>query len=109
MCDVDREAFDKWYEKEYGRRPDVDEYETSLTLNGWQARGAQVPGWIDVKERLPDSTSVQWSYDVIALADNGYVFKLACMGTYWQRTHDFVDVGATEVTHWMPLIYPKGS
>lgn len=42
---------------------------------------------------------------VIALTDTGDVFKLSCMGSYWQRTKAFIDSGASKVTHWMPLNY----
>jgi hypothetical protein len=62
--------------------------------------------WISVDDRLPESKKDRWSAEVIALSDTGDVFKLTCMGTYWQRTQAFVDSGAEKITHWMPLIYP---
>jgi len=62
--------------------------------------------WISVDERLPESQKDIWSKDVIALSDSGDVFRLACMGEYWQRSKAFVDSGANRITHWMPLIYP---
>lgn len=63
--------------------------------------------WISVDERLPEHQNGKWSKDVIALSDSGDVFRLACMGSYWQRTQAFIDSGATKITHWMPLIYPE--
>ncbi len=63
--------------------------------------------WVDVEECLPENEPGMWSGPVIALADNGEIFRLACMGGCWQRTKAFVDSGATEVTHWMPLEYPN--
>ncbi len=62
--------------------------------------------WISVDDRLPDNQADKWSEDVIALSDLGDVFRLACMGGYWQRSHAFIDSGAEKVTHWMPLVYP---
>lgn len=62
--------------------------------------------WISVDERLPESKEGQWSEEVIALSDTGDVFKLSCMGSYWQRTTAFIESGSTKITHWMPLIYP---
>jgi hypothetical protein len=54
----------------------------------------------------PESKEGMWSKEVIALTDTGDVFKLSCMGSYWQRTKAFIDSGASKVTHWMPLNYP---
>lgn len=68
--------------------------------------GADKSQWISVEERLPESKKDRWSVEVIALSDTGGVFKLTCMGTYWQRTQAFVDSGAEKITHWMPLVYP---
>ncbi|EIP3276427.1 DUF551 domain-containing protein [Escherichia coli] len=62
--------------------------------------------WINVEHRLPESKEGMWSKEVIALTDTGEVFKLSCMGSYWQRTKAFIDSGASKVTHWMPLNYP---
>lgn len=62
--------------------------------------------WISVDERLPESKEGQWSKEVIALSDTGDVFKLSCMGSYWQRTKTVIDSGSGKITHWMPLIYP---
>nr|DAZ40035.1 MAG TPA: Protein of unknown function (DUF551) [Caudoviricetes sp.] len=62
--------------------------------------------WISVDERLPESKEGQWSKEVIALSDTGDVFKLSCMGTYWQRTTAFIESSSSKITHWMPLIYP---
>ncbi|ENT2009297.1 TPA: hypothetical protein ACIVL7_002234 [Salmonella enterica subsp. enterica serovar Chester] len=50
--------------------------------------------WINVEEQLPESKEGQWSKEVIALTDTGDVFKLSCMGSYWQRTKEFIDSGA---------------
>ena len=41
--------------------------------------------WISVKDRLPESSGGQWSADVIALCDNGEVFRLACQGIFEAR------------------------
>ncbi|MEX1839115.1 DUF551 domain-containing protein [Enterobacter cloacae] len=62
--------------------------------------------WISVDDHNPENREGRWSEDVIALSDTGDVFRLACMGGYWQRTQAFIDSGATKITHWMPLIYP---
>ncbi|QKJ88025.1 DUF551 domain-containing protein [Paramixta manurensis] len=62
--------------------------------------------WISVERQLPESKEGQWSKEVIALSDTGDVFKLSCMGSYWQRTTAFIESGSSKVTHWMPLIYP---
>lgn len=63
--------------------------------------------WIDVKERLPENKPGKWSNYVIALCDNGEIFKLCCMGHYWQRSRSFVESEAECVTHWMPIPEPK--
>ncbi|EJJ4490655.1 DUF551 domain-containing protein [Salmonella enterica] len=62
--------------------------------------------WISVDVSLPESKEGIWSKEVIALTDTGDVFKLSCMGSYWQRTKAFIDSGASKVTHWIPLNYP---
>ena len=62
--------------------------------------------WISVEDRLPESSDGRWSKDVIALCDNGEVFRLACMGDYWQGSTAFIESGADRVTHWMPLPDP---
>lgn len=62
--------------------------------------------WINVEEQLPESKEGQWSKEVIALSDTGDVFKLSCMGSYWQRSKAFMS-SSTKITHWMPLIYPE--
>lgn len=62
--------------------------------------------WISVKDRLPESSKGKWSRDVIALCDNGNVYRLAVMGDYWQRSQEFIASGAESVTHWMPLEPP---
>ena len=59
--------------------------------------------WVSVGNKLPESQKDQWSDPVIALADNGEIFKLSCMGSYWQRSGAFVDSGAQEITDWMPI------
>lgn len=59
--------------------------------------------WISVDERLPESMPDRWSEDVIALCDNGCIFRLAIYGEYWQRSTAFVESGADRVTHWMPI------
>lgn len=63
--------------------------------------------WIDCRVELPKNLEGHWSKEVIALSDSGDVFRLACMGGYWQRTKAFIDSGATKITHWMPLEYPE--
>lgn len=63
--------------------------------------------WINVDDELPKSKPDMWSKDVIALGDSGDIFRLACMGDYWQRTEEFVKSGSTKITHWTPLEYPK--
>jgi hypothetical protein len=63
--------------------------------------------WISVSDRLPESKKDMWSREVIALSDTGDVFKLSCMGSYWQRSKAFIDSGSEKITHWMPLIYPE--
>ncbi|MEX2986831.1 DUF551 domain-containing protein [Serratia fonticola] len=62
--------------------------------------------FISVDERLPESKEGRWSAEVIALGDAGDVFKLSCMGSYWQRTKAFIESDSEKITHWMPLIYP---
>lgn len=42
-------------------------------------------GWILASERLPASEPGTWSKEVIAVTELGDVFKLSCMGEYWQR------------------------
>lgn len=66
----------------------------------------EAPQWISVESLLPDSKEGQWSKEVIALSDTGDVFKLSCMGSYWQRTKAFIESGSSKITHWMPLNYP---
>ncbi|UXE39614.1 DUF551 domain-containing protein [Raoultella ornithinolytica] len=63
--------------------------------------------WISVDDRLPESQAGKWSEEVIALGDAGDIFKLACMGTYWQRSEAFVNSHSTKITHWTSLIYPN--
>lgn len=63
--------------------------------------------WISVEEKLPESKEGQYSAPVIALTDSGMVFRLSCMGSYWQRTKAFIESDSKRVTHWMPLIYPE--
>ena len=60
-------------------------------------------GWIKCTERLPESEPYTWSKPVAAISNLGDVFQLKCMGDYWQRSAAFVDSGAHEITHWMPL------
>ena len=62
--------------------------------------------WISVNDRLPESKEGVWSKEVIALGDSGDVFKLSCMGSYWQRSKAFIESESENITHWMPLIYP---
>lgn len=59
--------------------------------------------WISVEDGLPESKPDTWSDPVIALADNGEIFQLSCMGAYWQRSSAFVDSGATKVVGWIPF------
>lgn len=63
--------------------------------------------WISVEDRLPESAKDKWSEEVIALSDTGDVFKLTCIGTYWQRTQAFIESGSSKVTHWIPMEYPE--
>ncbi|AOO60009.1 hypothetical protein AN237_25995 (plasmid) [Raoultella ornithinolytica] len=63
--------------------------------------------WINVDDQLPESEEARWSAEVIALSDSGDIFKLSCMGSYWQRSKAFIESGSTKITHWMPLIYPE--
>lgn len=64
------------------------------------------PQWISTESRLPESQEGKWSKEVIALGDAGDIFKLSCMGSYWQSTEAFIKSQSTKITHWMPLIYP---
>lgn len=59
--------------------------------------------WIDVKKELPTNEDGKWSKSVAALCDNGKVYRLSCMGGYWQRSKEFVDSGANEVHFWINL------
>lgn len=60
--------------------------------------------WVACSERMPESKpGKMWSKEVAAVTNLGDVFKLSCMGDYWQRTSEFVDSGATSITHWIPL------
>jgi hypothetical protein len=107
----DREEFESWYKREFGRAPTVTGYESDITWRAWQAareqtsqecEGATVR-WIDAEDRLPESEPDTWSHPVIALADNFEIFELSCMGNYWQRSKAFVDSGAEKVICWIPL------
>jgi hypothetical protein len=60
-------------------------------------------GWIDCRVKLPDGAKGIWSNEVAAVSNLGDVFKLSCMGGYWQRTAAFIESGATSITHWIPL------
>lgn len=62
--------------------------------------------WIKCSDKLPNSEPGRWSEDVIALSDIGDVFRLACTGSYWQRTGSFIESGSNEVVAWMPLPEP---
>jgi hypothetical protein len=62
--------------------------------------------WINVNDALPECQPGKWSKDVIVLTKELNVYRLAIQGDIWQRTRSFVEDGNTEVTHWMPLIYP---
>lgn len=64
-------------------------------------------GWIKVEDKLPESKDGMWSAEVIALGDAGDIFKLSCMGEYWQRSKAFIDSESQRITHWMPLNYPE--
>ena len=74
--------------------------------NGVGSITMKADDWISVDERLPESKEGKWSKEVIALSDTGDVFKLSCMGSYWQRTTAFIESGSSKITHWMQLIYP---
>lgn len=63
--------------------------------------------WIKCSERLPESKCGCWSKEVAAVSNLGDVFKLSCMGDYWQRSKAFVDSGAEEITHWISLPAPS--
>lgn len=60
-------------------------------------------GWIKCIERMPENTPGRWSEEVAAVSNLGGVFKLSCMNGYWQRNASFIESGATEITHWIPL------
>ena len=59
--------------------------------------------WILVEKRLPENTPGFWSKPVIALSDTGDIFKLSCMGGFWQRTKEFVESGSTKVIKWKEI------
>ena len=59
--------------------------------------------WIKCSDRLPENKPGTWSEEVAAVSDIGGLFKISCMGGYWQRTHEFIESGATSITHWQPL------
>ncbi|HDR2537656.1 TPA: DUF551 domain-containing protein [Enterobacter ludwigii] len=79
---------------------------STLQANGGGSITMKPEDWINVDFQLPENQEGKWSKDVIALSDSGDLFRLACMGGYWQRTQAFIDSGSTKITHWMPLIYP---
>lgn len=60
-------------------------------------------GWIDCPVKNPENQTGLWSEEVAEVSNLGDVFKLSCMDGYWQRTTEFIDSGATSITHWMPL------
>lgn len=67
------------------------------------ANSPEIPdGWISCSERMPENNPGKWSIPVAVLTDTGDVFKLSCMGGYWQRTQAFIDSGG-RITHWMSL------
>jgi len=74
-----------------------------VALASLEAEPAVHGGWIKCTERLPESEPYTWSKPVAAISNLGDVFQLKCMGDYWQRSAAFVDSGAQEITHWMPL------
>lgn len=78
-----------------------------LQRNGIGSIIMKADDWINVDDRLPESKEGRWSDEVIALGDSGDIFKLSCMGSYWQRSKAFIESGSTKITHWMPLIYPE--
>ena len=59
--------------------------------------------WINVDTDTPKNKEGERSKEVIALADNGQVFKLAFMSGYWQRSSLFVNSGAKKINYWMPF------
>ncbi|AGN89451.1 hypothetical protein Eta_005 [Serratia phage Eta] len=56
-------------------------------------------GWVACSDRLPESKPGVWSKEIVAVTNLGDVFKLSCIGGYWQRTSEFIDSGATSITH----------
>lgn len=66
------------------------------------ARIALQGGWIECRLRMPENNFGKWSTPVAVLTDTGDVFKLSCMGGYWQRTQALIDSGG-RITHWMSL------
>lgn len=73
--------------------------------------------WISVKERLPEikinkSLEINESEKVLALLENGQIYKMEL--THWYENDDndfnwiFDDTGefCETVTHWMPLPEP---
>lgn len=73
----------------------------AVAATAWRA--ARAHSWISVEDRLPESKPGMWSDPVIALADNGEIFELSCMSTYWNRSSAFIDSGAEKVIAWMPF------
>lgn len=67
--------------------------------------------WIDVNEKLPESRTLVWIYVTYneCLYDN--VTEGVSIGTYqegyWHDWLDFHLVDDYNVTHWMPLEWPK--
>lgn len=60
-------------------------------------------GWVSCRDNLPDNQPGLWSEPVAAISDLGFVFRLSCMGGYWQRSKEFINSGSREITHWIAL------
>jgi len=56
--------------------------------------------WIDADKETPKNDDGLWSDPVIAISDTGDVFKLSCIGGYWQRTSSFINTGSTKIVAW---------
>lgn len=67
--------------------------------------------WIDVNEKLPESRTLVWIYVTYNKCLYDDVTERVSIGTYqdnyWCDMLDFHLVDDYNVTHWMPLEWPK--
>lgn len=63
-------------------------------LAGYQAAK---PQWISVKDRLPESREMVWTYGADKKTNYGYMIRKG----YWEALREGMEW--TEITHWMPL------